>query len=253
MRASDLLPFLRTRDLGREALFFEVTDSTQTRALALVRSGAPHGLLLHTETQSEGRGRRGRTWLSGAGSLTFSVVLTRAIVAENAAHYSFIAGLGVRRGLTALGLTEVQLKWPNDIWYQSRKVGGVLASLETQPLAVVVGVGLNLSFDPARHDETLAQRAGAIDWQGDRAQLLAEICGGIEHELALYAAHGPAGILAQARAALALRGEKVQVRTQDGMVEGTVTDLADNFSLALATAQGTTQIALGDVWPVERA
>ena len=99
MRAPELLPHLRTRDLGREALFFDTTDSTQTRALELVRTGAPHGLLVHAETQSEGRGRRGRVWLSGEGSLTFSVVIARGVVAENAAHYSFIAGLGVRRAL----------------------------------------------------------------------------------------------------------------------------------------------------------
>lgn len=248
MQHSDLLPFLRTRDLGREAIFFETIDSTQTRALALVRSGAPHGLLIQADAQSAGRGRRGRSWLSGQGSLTFSVVLARGIVAEHAAHYSFVAGLGVRRALAG-----TQLKWPNDIWYRGRKVGGVLASLETQPLAVVIGIGLNLSFDPAQEDDALAHKAGALAWEGDRAQLLAEICAGLEHELTLYAAEGAPATLARARAALALRGEKVQVRTQDGMVEGTVIDLADNFSLALATAQGTAQIALGDVWPVEQA
>ena len=248
MQHLNLLPYLRTRDLGREAIFFERTDSTQTRALAMVRSGAPHGLLIHAETQSEGRGRRGRSWLSGEGSLTFSVVLARGIVAEHAAHYSFIAGLGVRRALPGTAL-----KWPNDIWYRERKVGGVLASLETQPLAVVIGIGLNLSYDPASLDNSLTHRAGALAWHGDRAQLLAEICAGLEHELAVYATDGVRATLGRAREALALRGEKVQVRTQDGMVEGTVIDLADNFSLTLATAHGTTQVALGDVWPVEQA
>jgi BirA family biotin operon repressor/biotin-[acetyl-CoA-carboxylase] ligase len=248
MRAAELLPFLRTRDLGREAIFFDTCDSTQTRALSLARGGAPHGLLIHADAQTEGRGRRGRTWLSSAGSLTFSVVLTRDIIAENAAHYSFIAGLGVRRALTG-----TQLKWPNDIWYEGRKVGGVLASLETHPLAVVIGIGLNLSFDPATQDAALARRAGALDWQGDRAALLGDILYGLEHELARYAAGGTAATLACVREALALRGEKVHVRTQDGMVEGQVIDLAENFSLTLATARGTEDIMLGDVWPVERA
>ena len=253
MKAEALLAFLRTHDLGRRAVLLDECTSTQTLALERARTGAPHGLLVYCEKQTAGRGRHGRQWLAGEGSLTFSVVLSRGIDPAQAHHYSFIAGLAMLRTLARHGRAEVQLKWPNDLWWRGVKVGGLLASLETQPLAIVLGVGLNLSFDPPTAEPSLRARAGSLDLARiDRAELLANFLLDLEQQQALYLLDGAAPLLAATRRALALRGEKVHVSTQDGMLTGTVIDLGDNFNLRLTLTDGhEVQVALGEVWPFE--
>ncbi len=205
------------------------------------------GLLVHAESQTQGRGRAGRTWLSNDNSLTFSLVLREGVVASRAPHYSFIAGLGVRR---ALG-ESAQLKWPNDLWIDGKKVGGVLASLEMRPLGIVIGVGLNTGFDPTTAAPELAEKASALPAAKNRAGLLADILMCIEAQLTLYDRLGPAATLAELRSVLALLGQRIRVRTDSAIVDGIMRGVTDDFALRLETESGEQTLSLGDVWPIE--
>lgn len=246
----ELQPLLKTESLGRSHLHVVVCASTQDVALDLVRAGTPHGTLVTCDEQVSGRGRMGRTWLSGRGSIAFSVVLSQQIEATRAPQLSLVSGLGIAQALQRLHIPAL-LKWPNDIWVNEKKAGGILCSLETTPLAVVVGVGLNLTFDAGALDPSLTARAGKMESLAaiPRATLLSELLLGVEQAFLAYQSgtslHQPLNDM------LALKGQKVQVHTPHGMVEGSVAGVNHDFSLQLHTEAGPRMIDVGEVWPIE--
>jgi BirA family biotin operon repressor/biotin-[acetyl-CoA-carboxylase] ligase len=125
----------------------DVIDSTNTELLNQAASGAVSGTCLAAELQTAGRGRRGRVWKSALGaSLTFSLLWRFEIGAASLGGLSLAVGLAVANALRALGI-DAELKWPNDIVVDGKKLGGIL--IETQgdmlgPMIAVIGVGLNV-------------------------------------------------------------------------------------------------------------
>lgn len=135
-------------------------DSTNTELMRRARDGLLDPVLLVAETQTAGRGRLGRDWHSRAGqSLTFSLGLP--MNPSGWSGLSLVAGISLAEHLHP----EVRLKWPNDLWLQGRKLGGILVETSSQsggpasgstPRLVVVGVGINI----ARPDASNLQGAG---------------------------------------------------------------------------------------------
>jgi BirA family biotin operon repressor/biotin-[acetyl-CoA-carboxylase] ligase len=126
-------------------------DSTNTQLMLRAAQGAPSGTVLGTCHQSAGRGRRGRSWLSSPdASLSFSL-LWRLPTGTSLDGLSLAVGLAVAQALEGLGANSIQLKWPNDIWYQYRKLGGILIEMVPSDAgtSLVIGIGLNLRQDPA--------------------------------------------------------------------------------------------------------
>ncbi len=231
------LAALKTRALGQRCEFFATLPSTQTHAAELALQGAEHGTLVYTHEQSAGRGRAGRTWLSGASSLCASVILREGIVPSEAFQWSFVAGLAVQDVISG------ELKWPNDVLVERRKVAGVLCTLELTPTpAVIVGIGINLGFDPTRIDPTLPAAALA---SADHASTLAALMLALETRAARHPVH----TLADYRSKLALVGESVVVKTTSGDRRGVITGIADDFALLLRDTNGETHaITSGEVW-----
>ena len=125
---------LQTRALGREIYHFPVCDSTNRVAKEL---SANHGTVVIADTQTAGRGRLGREWQSASGGIYMSVVVTPRKT-ENAAEITLVCAVAVRR---ALGVGEI--KWPNDIVIDGKKVCGILC--ERTADAVVCGIGVNVN------------------------------------------------------------------------------------------------------------
>jgi BirA family biotin operon repressor/biotin-[acetyl-CoA-carboxylase] ligase len=217
--------------------------STQTRAQALAFSGCAHGTLVYAAQHTAGRGRAGRTWLSVAGSLTFSIVLNREVVLERASEWSFVAGLALRDAFLPHARAPIALKWPNDVLIGGKKFAGVLCSLEVGVVpAIAVGIGVNLGFVP------VLDRAGA--WLGEEVTD-AEWIGRILRALELRAELHARGRTREAyREALALVGERVEVVTQHGAETGILRGISDTFELVIESENGVRHIATADVWPL---
>lgn len=153
--------------LRRLDLLFEL-DSTNTHLLAAKppAHGAAHVCL--SELQHAGRGRRGRRWIAPFGG---SIAMSAAWVFSDTAHasptLSLAVGVAVSRALTRAGAQGISLKWPNDIWFRDRKVGGVLIELRAEaggPAYVVIGLGLNVTLEQAarRQIEATGVRVAAV-------------------------------------------------------------------------------------------
>jgi BirA family transcriptional regulator, biotin operon repressor / biotin---[acetyl-CoA-carboxylase] ligase len=146
---------------GEYAPWFHVqvlaqVDSTNRYLMQESARGMAHGTCVAAHIQTAGRGRRGRTWVSQlGGSVTFSLLWRFQCGAAGLSGLSLVVGLALVRALHTLGLTEVQLKWPNDLLVQHQgkwhKLGGILIELQGDmegPSAAVIGIGLNLEIAP---------------------------------------------------------------------------------------------------------
>ncbi len=126
-----------------------VLDSTNTYLLAEARRGLPGGAVCLAEQQRAGRGRQGRNWVTPFGaSLAFSLLWRFALDPTALSGLSLAVGIAVARTLRAHGATAVSLKWPNDVLWRGRKLGGILLELGGVMGAypVVAGIGLNIAL-----------------------------------------------------------------------------------------------------------
>ena len=141
--------------LGDKADLFSVevvdqTGSTNEDLMQRTRQGADTGLVRVAEEQTAGRGRRHRRWVSAlGGTLTFSLLWHFDEAASTLSGLSLAVGVSLVRSLKAMALQDVQLKWPNDVLWQQRKLGGILIESVARPtggISAVIGIGINLSL-----------------------------------------------------------------------------------------------------------
>lgn len=141
---------------------FQSIDSTNTYARELAEKESASGAVILAEQQTAGRGRRGKTWVSPfAANIYLSVVWDFEQGAQSLEGLSLAVGVAVKRALTAHGVAGVKLKWPNDIYVEQKKLGGILLEMIGDPAGhctVVVGVGLNIAM-PAQQGSAIEQ-----DW-----------------------------------------------------------------------------------------
>src|SRR5271165_1100151 len=137
--------------LGTLEVLFEL-DSTNSRLLSA--APPPYGVahVCACELQSAGRGRRGRRWVAPFGaSIAMSLAWTFRDAARDLPALSLAVGVAVCRALRRVGARAIQLKWPNDLWFENQKIGGVLIELRAEAggaAHVVIGVGINVALPP---------------------------------------------------------------------------------------------------------
>jgi len=139
---------VRPGALWREIEVVESTGSTNADLLARALAGEPEGTVLAVEEQRAGRGRMGRTWTAPPrAALTFSLLLKPAVPPARRGWLPLLTGVAVAAAVTTVTGVETRLKWPNDLLAADAKLAGILA--EAAGDAVVVGIGLNVSTEPA--------------------------------------------------------------------------------------------------------
>ena len=167
----------------------ERLDSSNQTAKRLALAGAPHGTLVLAGQQSAGRGRMGRRFESPAGKgIYLSLVLRAPVPASEALGVTVGAAVAVARAVQKLCGIELGIKWVNDLYYQGKKVCGILTeagtSVESGLLEwLVVGIGLNLTTTPADWPEELARTAGSLFPGGPAPVGRAALAGAIAREL----------------------------------------------------------------------
>ncbi len=122
------------------------TDSTNERAKEMATEGAPGGLVVTATEQTAGRGRRGTAWFAPPGSCLLYSALLRPFAADRSALLPLAVPLAVCEAAERVAPVRCQLKWPNDVWVDERKVAGVLVEARPDEGWAVVGVGLNVAI-----------------------------------------------------------------------------------------------------------
>ncbi|TAE83389.1 MAG: biotin--[acetyl-CoA-carboxylase] ligase [Alphaproteobacteria bacterium] len=135
-------------------LTFDELDSTNEEAKRLAKAGGQHGAVLWAKTQTHGKGRDGRQWVSEEGNLFFSLLLQPCASVERLPQLSFVASLALYQALAYVlnDPTAVTLKWPNDVLVHGKKVAGILLetvlSRHQDASWVIIGVGVNIMHHP---------------------------------------------------------------------------------------------------------
>ena len=221
----------------------ESVDSTQTYAARLAAEGALDGTVVVAETQTAGRGRRGRVWQDVPGaSLLLSMILRTTLAPARLPTLSLAAGVAVAEALASAGGVAARLKWPNDVQADGRKIAGVL--LERHGDAVVLGIGVNVAERSVPLE--LASRATSVAVAGgraDRDEILAAILAGVLRWRDRLEREGFAPVRARWTSLAAGIGRRVSVEG----AEGTVLGLDDDGALLIDTDAGTTRVLAGDV------
>jgi BirA family transcriptional regulator, biotin operon repressor / biotin---[acetyl-CoA-carboxylase] ligase len=149
---------------------YRVTDSTNTRARELAEAGAPGGTVVTAREQTAGRGRIGRVWTAPEGkAVLYSAILRpldqRHLLLPLSAPLAICAAAEeLRPGI------ECQVKWPNDIWLEGRKLSGILIEAKPQDSWAVIGIGLNLTIAPDEFPPDLRQPAISLFGPADESR-----------------------------------------------------------------------------------
>lgn len=240
---------------GYRLAFFEELDSTNSEALRQAGEGEAHGLWVWALSQGEGRGRLGRRWESLAGNLFASLLLRPDCSAMTAAQLGFVGGLALYDTVKGMGGEPViTLKWPNDLLCDARKAGGILlesTSDKSGAIAVVMGIGLNLSEHPqgTEYPATDLTQHGIETTPAEALERLAQAC---DRWLSVWSNGAHFGDIRTAWMERSLPvNAPLEVKLSDERLQGAYRGIDNEGALILALGDGgERRITTGDIFPL---
>ncbi len=226
----------------------ETIGSTNDEVRRLLKDGAGHGLVVHADQQTAGRGRLAHTWFSPPGNLYMSVLLRTDQPAARCAELSFVAALAVADTVEALLPRQMQatLKWPNDVLVKGAKISGIL--LEQVDDATILGIGLNVLEAPsntAYKTTTIVANGGIASVDGARDILL----GHLGQHFQTWQTDGFVPIRQQWLARSYPIGAAITANAGQQAVTGHFAGLDVDGALLLETPLGLQRIIAGEVTP----
>lgn len=203
------------------------------------------------EHQAAGRGRRGRQWVSPFGSnLYLSLSWPFRQLPPDFAALSLAMGVGAQRALHRLGVADVQLKWPNDIYLQGRKLGGILLEMRGEPpgaCRVVAGIGINVAMPEGTAIDQAWSDLATAGYAISRNALVAGLIDEWMNVLQEFAAHGFTAFVDEWRAADILAGNAVTVIEQEGQWQGLARGVMPDGALEIERDGQLERVIVGDV------
>ncbi|HEX3327036.1 MAG TPA: biotin--[acetyl-CoA-carboxylase] ligase [Actinomycetota bacterium] len=244
---------------GRPFKYLDEVGSTNAEALEWSREGAPHGAMVVTDHQTEGRGRHGRAWFSQPGTaLQLSLILRPVVPLDVFGLISTALGLACAEAIEELTQLPVTLKWPNDVTVEGRKLAGILVETRVgghQVDVAVAGIGINVSppedWPPGVAATTIGGELSRVgrDPVVDRAELLAGLLERIESVyVSVETGRGAADVLRRATQRSAILGDEVVVSRPDGTtVTGVATRLLPSGALEVHTGGSYLSLQVGEI------
>lgn len=224
-----------------------VTSSNDTVKQLLHEKTLTSGFAVLAEAQTEGRGRRGKRWLSPFGSNLYMSMYWQLEQGMSAAMGLSIAlGTAVAQVITELGIGDVEVKWPNDILVNGKKIAGILVELEGQALGVahaIIGIGLNLNMPALLHqdiDQPWTDIRTELGRSFDRNQLATQLMLKCRECLAEYEATGLKSFFSRWQQFDRLKGKPVRVIMGSKEILG-IAEGIDDTGAILVSYNGTTE------------
>ena len=227
--------------IGSPRVHHRLTDSTNQRAKELAEAGAPHGTVVTADEQTAGRGRQGRSWVAPPGAAVLASVVVREL--DSIAMLPLAAALAVCEAAEECAPVRCQIKWPNDVWIERRKLSGIL--VEGRPAAgwAVVGIGLNVLTREDEFPPDLRGTATSLRAAGAETVSVSATLGALLDGLGRWIEAEPAGVVAAWRERDALLGERIGWGEGEGVAAG----IDDSGSLLVDTDAGRVALGAGEV------
>lgn len=233
-------------------VWLKTTPSTMKDASVLAARGEPHGTVVAADSQTAGIGRQGHTWYSeSTGGLYLSIILRLQLAPDLLPILTMALGLGTQRAIDDLAGVSCDLRWPNDVLLNEKKLAGILVQGgETPKGALIAGIGVNVnqsSFPEDLRDiaTSLLMETGR---EFSREALLNRVVAESLRYADLLAERGKRPILEQfeMRSSYA-QGKQVDVDGPEGVLTGVTAGVDENGFLRVRTARGIQTVMVGGV------
>lgn len=227
---------------------YAVTDSTNTQAKLLAKQGAPHGTVLLADSQTGGRGRMGRSFVSPAGlGIYLSVILRPDCPPDRLMHLTCAVAIAMCDAIEEAASFRPGVKWINDLVYDGRKLGGILTELSLDTATglteyAVVGIGINCNQQPSDFPPELQNMAGSLQMvtgqSVDRDKLAAAMITAL-HRMDSLLLTQKSHLMARYRADCITLGQDVAVHAADALWHGKAVGMDADGALLVQRPDGS--------------
>jgi BirA family transcriptional regulator, biotin operon repressor / biotin---[acetyl-CoA-carboxylase] ligase len=261
LHGDDLLARLgRARVIGRDVRVFESTTSTNDVVERLARDGVPEGVVVMAETQSRGRGRMGRSWLSPRGKgLWMSVLLRPVLGSASVTRLTIAAATALARAIDRSAGLRAGVKWPNDLLLGGRKAGGILLELHAEldrVRYVIMGLGVNVNQTASEFPAELRRTATSLRIEAGRMVSRSDLAVMLLRELDRDYARAMTGefeaLAREWEARCTTLGRWVVIQEGTRRLQGRAETLDADGALLLRTQHGHLERVIGGTVTVER-
>jgi BirA family biotin operon repressor/biotin-[acetyl-CoA-carboxylase] ligase len=257
LHADDLLARLgKTKVIGRDIRVFEQTTSTNDVIEKLARDGVKEGAVVFAESQTKGRGRLGRKWVSPERKgLWFSILLRPDLRPQETTQLTVASATALRRAIQSETGLKQEIKWPNDILIGGKKVAGILTELSAEldrVKHVILGIGVDVNLGANEFPAELRRTATSLKIESgrtiDRAELAAAILRELDFDYARICAGKFTAVADEWEAQCATIGRDVTIQIGGRKIRGRAESLDDDGALLVRTEHGRLErITGGDV------
>jgi len=255
MKPEKIKKQLKTDFIGKEIKYFSEVTSTNDVAKELATKGVEEGTIVLAETQTRGKGRLGRRWLSPKGGLWFSVILRPKISAKDSYQLTFMVAVAVAKTIQKLFKVNAEIKWPNDVLVNERKVCGILAETSTRGNTVdfaVIGIGVNANVDLTSFPKDLRNFITSLEAEVNRGiereSFLCALLEELESYYKMLQEKKFEFVLEEWKSLTTLLGAYVEVTSFEEKIRGMAVGVDRNGALEVQLENGTVRkILSGDV------
>jgi BirA family biotin operon repressor/biotin-[acetyl-CoA-carboxylase] ligase len=254
LHADDLLARLgKTKVIGRDIRVFEQTTSTNDVVEKLARDGVREGVVVFAESQTKGRGRLGRKWISPTRKgLWFSILLRPDLRPQETTQLTVASAIALRRAIVSETKLQPEIKWPNDILIGGKKVAGILTELSAEldkVRHVILGIGIDVNLDAGELPADLKKIATSLKIESgetiSRAELATTILGELDFDYARVCNGKFSAVADEWEEHCSTIGKNVAVQIGERKIRGRAESLDDDGALLLRTEHGRLERIIG--------
>ena len=258
-----LLPWEITRDLktqliGKRVYYFEEIDSTQNFAQNIAADKKENGIIIIAEKQTSGRGRLDRKWTSPKGGIWFSLIIHPKFDVSSSTLIPILSAVALSKSIKSVLDIETEVKWPNDITMNGKKVAGVLVDASCQTNSIdylILGIGINFDIDAKKLEKKLSKTPNFYGINSLRKKedktppktLLKEFLLQFEKNLFQLDKGEKSKIIKEWTKRAAGIGKKITINTSNGKISGISQGIDNDGALKIKTRNEIKKIYVGDV------
>ena len=249
---------LKTKLIGQKVYYFDSIDSTQNQALKIANEPENNGAVIIAATQTGGKGRTGRKWISPKGGIWFSIILHPKFDISITTLFPIASSLALSKAIENTFEITPELKWPNDLTIKGKKIAGILvdAAFESNKIeSLVLGVGINFNVDIKAIKKTLKDTpnfygVSSLSEQNKKVkpiQLVQNFFVELEKIYELLNKKQTKKIILDWTKRSSTLGKNVEINTTDGKIKGKATKIDEDGALIISNKSKTHKVIAGDV------
>ena len=249
---------LKTKVIGQKAYYFDSIDSTQNQALKIANEPENNGAVIIAATQTGGKGRTGRKWISPKGGIWLSIILHPKFDISITTLFPIASSLALSKAIENTFEITPELKWPNDLTIKGKKIAGILvdAAFESNKIeSLVLGVGINFNVDIKAIKKTLKDTpnfygVASLIEQNKKVkpiQLVQNFFVELEKIYELLNKKQTKKIISEWTKRSSTIGKNVEINTTDGKIKGKATKIDEDGALIISNKNKTEKVIAGDI------